>query len=377
MLDISKSSHIHGASTPPPLPTPIPPSQDEHPHNLESQPDENKFLPVSESTLQHVMDYIRSAPVRTISFIPKKCRILATTTYTSLLQQVTASPQDLDAYALLMMFPKCCLLRAPKSDKKKGQSNRAYQTEFTMDRLKKWNSGQDAQRLLWEQLKATEANSSARLRENIQQSNIKRCKHLYSLHRFSDAMKAMLSQGSAAWTQDILDTVKGLFPTEQLPESTPVNSQQPPLQVKTATVVSQIRSFKVGSSGGKDGLLPQHLQDLLSVRVSNLADAFQAAITGLVNIALAGKLPAPIAPYITSAPVIPLYKKNGGIRPIAIGETFRRLVSKIAMASIKHKAEQFFSPTQLAFSRNGAESIIHATNLFLQNAQMTRNMHFY
>ncbi len=50
----------------------------------------------------------------------------------------------------------------------------------------------------------------------------------------------------------------------------------------------------------------------------------------LVNLYLSGKVQALLAPFIASAPLTALRKNNGGVRPIAVGEVWRRLVSKCA-----------------------------------------------
>ena len=73
-----------------------------------------------------------------------------------------------------------------------------------------------------------------------------------------------------------------------------------------------------------------------------------------------------MAPYVTAAPVIPINKKDGGVRPIAVGGTLRRLIAKAAMVSVKNKAEKHFAPTQMAFSSGGSEAVVHSTSLFLQ-----------
>ena len=45
----------------------------------------------------------------------------------------------------------------------------------------------------------------------------------------------------------------------------------PPLHVSTSTVRASIQSFPNGSSAGPDGLRPQHLKDLLTVRVMTVS----------------------------------------------------------------------------------------------------------
>jgi hypothetical protein len=62
----------------------------------------------------------------------------------------------------------------------------------------------------------------------------------------------------------------------------------------------------------------------------------------------------------SSATLIPIYKKNGSIRPVAIGETIRRLVSKCAMNHAAAKAARLLGPLQLGVGvKNGCEAQIH------------------
>jgi len=89
-----------------------------------------------------------------------------------------------------------------------------------------------------------------------------------------------------------------------------------------------ILSFPAGSLRGPDGLRPQHLIDLLQCRES--ASDFRAALTGFVNMVLAGHCPNTISQLFFGGRLIALTKGSGGIRPIAVGMTPRRLVSKCA-----------------------------------------------
>ena len=55
-----------------------------------------------------------------------------------------------------------------------------------------------------------------------------------------------------------------------------------------------------------------------------------------------------------------LRKPNGSLRPIAIGETIRRLTSKVAVDLITERAREIFEPLQLGVKTpNGCEAIIH------------------
>ena len=74
---------------------------------------------------------------------------------------------------------------------------------------------------------------------------------------------------------------------------------------------------------------------------------FLSALTDFVNLVLAGRCPSDIAPVFSGERLLALNKKTGGIRPIAIGSTLRRLASKCANAFDINKLTSFFYPHQL------------------------------
>ena len=86
-------------------------------------------------------------------------------------------------------------------------------------------------------------------------------------------------------------------------------------------MLKDIRSFPAGSSGGPDGIRPQHLADLVSCRESGAE--LLSAITAFTNSLLEGKCHSAVAPILFGGNLIALEKKSGGIRPIAIGYTWR------------------------------------------------------
>jgi hypothetical protein len=74
-----------------------------------------------------------------------------------------------------------------------------------------------------------------------------------------------------------------------------------------------------------------------------------------------------------SAPLTPLLKKDGvGIRPVAVGEVLRRLVSKIAMKKVAAEAIQFLMPFQLGVGvSSGVEAIVHGLNRVLTDPSLS------
>ena len=122
--------------------------------------------------------------------------------------------------------------------------------------------------------------------------------------------------------------------------------------VTESDVRQAVLSFPAGSSGGPDGMRPQHLKDLLMCRESGTD--FLAALTGFTNAVLAGLCPKAAAPFFFGGRLLALNKKSGGIRPIAVGVTLRRLASKCANTHGAARMAPLFGPRQHGVDIGGA-----------------------
>lgn len=157
-------------------------------------------------------------------------------------------------------------------------------------------------------------------------------------------------------------------PSRPLSFPEPPVSTSPSLSVSLEMVNNAINRFPKGSSSGIDGLRPQHISDLTSTSAGDSGRRLLLSITSLCNFILAGKVIDTICPLLYGATLIALEKKGGGIRPIAIGNVFRRLVSKLACLSVRKESSEYFLPHQLGFgTSNGCEAIIHSVRTFLAN----------
>lgn len=77
-------------------------------------------------------------------------------------------------------------------------------------------------------------------------------------------------------------------------------------------------------------------------------------IKSLDNFLAIGKAHHTLSKHIASANLIPLMKSDGEVRPIAVGETLRRLVSSLFIERVKKKAASLFQPTQVGIAIPGA-----------------------
>jgi hypothetical protein len=78
-------------------------------------------------------------------------------------------------------------------------------------------------------------------------------------------------------------------------------------------------------------------------------------------------LPELSVPWFVGAPLTAFAKNGGGVWPLAVGETLRRLTSKLGVSTVKDRAAMYFGPqddpyvpVQLGVGvRGGAEIAVH------------------
>ena len=155
----------------------------------------------------------------------------------------------------------------------------------------------------------------------------------------------------------------------------PVDRRQPypceaePFVVSTNQVLAAVRTFPPGSVGGPDGLRPQHLKDRTDRQVGG---TLRSSLTPFVNFVLAGKMPIWARPAFFGASLFAFSKKDGGVRPIAVGVTLRRLAAKVACHSMADRRASVFGPRPLGVGvKRGAEDLAHAARRFLDNMPST------
>jgi len=131
-------------------------------------------------------------------------------------------------------------------------------------------------------------------------------------------------------------------------------------------VRSAIRSFSRGSAAGPDGIRPQHLVDLTCASAEHGGRELLHALTDFVNHVIQGDIPQSVRPIFFGANLTPLRKKDGGIRPIAVGQSLRRLVAKCVSSRVSKSLGAELSPQQLGCGIPfGCEAAAHAARLYL------------
>ena len=120
-------------------------------------------------------------------------------------------------------------------------------------------------------------------------------------------------------------------------------------------------SFPNGSAAGPDKTVPQIFKDLVSKSNGSAGLNFLKSLTKLINLIGDGKTPEPLRPFFFGAKLIALIKIDGGLRPIAIGNTLRRIASKCAGSKALSEQQNFFGNVQVGCStKRGAEIAAHS-----------------
>lgn len=293
----------------------------------------------------------------TINHIPRASRNACAKAFACILKKVIESPNDISAWRSLLNFGPSTLAKPSRGGASRNLNNiinkRLTNSQTTTNHLQPTGCHRNANR---------NVNSDdlriAATREKLEAGN------------FRAAVRILCSDDKPApVTLETLQALRAKHPPAPLDRSVmPPNADNirfSPLQVSQEDVLKCVKTFPAGSSGGPDGFTPQHLKDLLS----GTADAELAtALTDFINILLVGDLPLNVREIIFGARLIALQKKDGGIRPIAVGYTLRRLAAKCANRFVIQRRSEELSPVQIGVGvAGGAEAAVHATRRLLRH----------
>ena len=121
------------------------------------------------------------------------------------------------------------------------------------------------------------------------------------------------------------------------------------------------KSFPNGTAPGPSGLRASHLNEAISCPSPDRSAHALRALTDLVHVMSAGNIPSEVIPHLCGATLLANRKKDGGLRPIAVGEVLRRLTSKCLARHVQEDAIHTLAPLQLGVGvKGGCEAIIHS-----------------
>ncbi|GKE70766.1 putative reverse transcriptase domain-containing protein, partial [Tanacetum coccineum] len=241
----------------------------------------------------------------------------------------------------LLALPLCLLKTfRPRSNLEcKSAIKRQRQEECIVNAIRSWGTPGDSFQLLRETL----AESSPTFLDvddddlDLGERNIKQCKRKICDGHYSAAVGVLSSSSVVLYSEATLEELKTKH------------------------------SFHPAPSLPHDGLRAQHLMDCLSGAVVAVSDELVSSITQVVNLFLVGNCPPMLGEYIASAPLTPLVKPGGGIRPIVVGTVWRRLVSKVSAIMIGHSLDGYLDGLQFGVGvAGGSEAILHSMNRLIE-----------
>ena len=217
---------------------------------------------------------------------------------------------------------------------------------WTRGRLQRWLASERAE--LWLDLpKYTPPKLKQQSEEFAKTQRQNRCISLTSEGGFGSACKALVGSPPLGNTTEVRDQLSSKHLSADRPVDLSAfgdaNSALVP-QIDVDMVEAGIRSFHRLSGGGPTGLRPIHLKNTLT---TEHRDEVLERSTALVNILAKGEAPISLAPFLAGANLTALPKKGNGIRPVAVGEVWRRLTAKCLCKEFKDQASTFFFPLQI------------------------------
>jgi hypothetical protein len=318
---------------------------------------------------QHELPSLRevhTTHIPTLIHIPKAARGEFTKVQTDIDNRVARTPEATSLWVLRLMFPRVILTATWNRSQTDGYS----QARLVKERLNRWKRGEYRQ--LWDEaVKATRSEPKKRAAQtpdlSQEELNTRRASSLAQQGQFTRALQSLCSAGLAQHNRAALNEMQAKHPPAAQPSTFQQQSDTPQMLFSTAQVVKAIKSFRKGSAPGPSGLRAEHLKATIKCHAPNRSDRAAEAISKLVNVMGGGKVPDEVAPFLCGAGLFGALKKDGGIRPIAVGNLLRRLTSKCFNAGTADRAAARLGPHQLGVGvRGGLEAIVHTVRQLVE-----------
>lgn len=340
----------------------------DHDHYTRPAPlEELPFLPPD----LPLLDEIFKTRVPTFRHVPKSSKNEWAKLFAEVTEAAAGNPGSVGLWTMLYMLPKCILF-APLRGRR---MHFREMHKVIQERISLWRGGHIGQ--LWQQ-----ASSPSPQRQSRKQSardkpppsqddiNARRCLRLLQDGQFSRAAQALSSSGIDFDSPAAYASMQDKHP--QCPTApTPSGLAPAAMTVTAKQVIQALKSFKTGSAPGPSGLRAEHLKGAVFCPTASRAERALQALTTIVNVLASGKAPQEIVPFFFGANLLAARKKNGGHRPIAVGEVLRRLVSKCLAFEVAPRAALLLKPLQLGVGiPGGCEGIIHAMNAIFNDGDI-------
>ena len=301
--------------------------------------------------------------IRVLARVPKGARVQAAEALTKLLDDVSDN-NNITSWARLFGF-SFSALRNPTRTPQSGQAKTSLATKIRAQ----INSYMDGN-----SLPDTVVNSNHRQgpRANSDESLGRRVASKLADFDIKGAVRIIASDNTfAGYGEDVTAALREKHPPspENLNLPPAPDATTPPLHATQEQVMGGLKSFPTSSASGPDGLRPAHLLSLIGREAGVYGERLQAALTRVCNLVISGQVPVVVQPIFYGASLCALAKKDGGIRPIAVGNTLRRLATKVVLRPYTREIRDHLEPYQLGVGTPaGCEAAHRATRLYMETA---------
>ena len=159
---------------------------------------------------------------------------------------------------------------------------------------------------------------------NLEPHVLERAARLALSGACSKAASTLSRVAAAPATPETAELLQRLHPTAADPPAYPAAmgtlEEFPPWKARAA-----IMAFAPRAGAGPSGLSPDALLQGLAIHGGPFAEAVAAVVHRIAQ----GAVPPEVRPYFFGAQLAALEKKGGGVRPIAAGETLRRVAARL------------------------------------------------
>ena len=306
-------------------------------------------------SLAHIMDL--RVPV--LRHVPKGARVQWASTLSDILLRVAEDPLVVESWKKLFMLPRCILYSPPRSSRSFWRDN----ARLVKQRLRSWKAGEFNE--LWIEVCKAFSNPRARNNHNpnddlaLCRSNAFRARRAIQDGQLHKALQFLASCGVTSVSDEVCAELLAKHPQSPPPPIPPFPTPDP-LSVQDIIVQQCVSSFPTGTSPGPSGLRASHLLEALRCP-PHFGSSFLQSLCKFVISLCFGSVAEEAVPFFCGAALTTLRKKAGGVRPIAVGEVQRRLISKCIAQSLSSEVAEILPPLQLGVGvKMECESIVHS-----------------
>ena len=320
----------------------------------------------ADSALPDLADVL-STHVEVLEHIPKGVRVLWATVLAEALTEFSTYPSQA-SLCRLFLLPKCVLRPIGRG----GARAKAQTFNTLTTRLRRCLDGEWT--ALWIEVReAADALRKKRASKSTSEDSGKtaqqaarRVVRLLAKKGLSKAARELSSDGLHELSSAKLERLKQLHPPSEPPGVPPnseacswsgFNEEEEDLEL----LLKLVRDFPDSSAAGPSQLAPTHFKEAVFCGSDVAQGACVDALRLFTNKCASGSLPTELAEFLTCANLVPLRKKDNGVRPIACGEVLCRFVEVAILQKVLPEVADHLLPLQVGVNlRDAATHVAQA-----------------